>query len=399
MPTPPSDPAGLLERIPELEPLCADRWVRRAVASGDPLRVYRALFWARLTGRLRRHRGSVSRLLRTRRAFWRPLRGQLFLGTWNGMGASFVGKAEREEDGTKIATHALELLLGLPLFPLGAYVVTELPSSGTDDLWRIHARVPLGPFAWAWSRAVAVAALLAVAAVGNGVFHATRHREVVIVNGFEQPVQVTIGPTVLEVPGGQYRTVPVPTGTIAARAGTAAGGVVDEGPLEVGAGTELLVWNVGGSAPIMEREVLYTTESGSEGAAEAEPVFHCGERWLALRDVDFAFVDAPRTLSHWRGEPRISKRAVQVARQGSADGALLCAHYFLDRDDDWRAAAAMLERRARAAGWEQKAVEQAVWAARHVSAQEEQRILRAAVAAHPDGGARHIEAGDPASSP
>ncbi len=37
------DPAGLLERLPELEPLCQDARVRAAVEAGDPFKVYRVL--------------------------------------------------------------------------------------------------------------------------------------------------------------------------------------------------------------------------------------------------------------------------------------------------------------------------------------------------------------------
>ncbi len=135
---------------------------------------------------------------------------------------------------------------------------------------------------------------------------------------------------------------------------------------------------------------------------ELEPL--CADRWVRRAVASGNPLKVYRALfwaalEHWRGEPRISKRAVQVARQGSADGALLCAHLFLDRNDDWRAATAVLERRARAAGGERKAVEQAAWAARHVSAEEEQRILRAASASHPDddAAARHTGAGSPSS--
>ena len=70
MPRPSPD---VLERIPELRALCADRAVAKAVASGDPIRIYRALAWARLMGRLGAHREVADDLLRHRYRFARPV--------------------------------------------------------------------------------------------------------------------------------------------------------------------------------------------------------------------------------------------------------------------------------------------------------------------------------------
>src|SRR3712207_9192433 len=91
------DPAGLLQRIPELKSLCEDPRVRRAVERGDPFRVYRALFMARWLGRLRSQRELLNALLRQRRLFARPLKSSPSLGTVNGFGMTLLGKARSEE--------------------------------------------------------------------------------------------------------------------------------------------------------------------------------------------------------------------------------------------------------------------------------------------------------------
>src|SRR5215468_9313051 len=80
------DPSGLLERVPELRPLCEDARVRAAVEGGDPFAVYRALVIGRLTGRLRRHGEAVRSLVRNRRLFAKPMKSGSgpFLGTFNG---------------------------------------------------------------------------------------------------------------------------------------------------------------------------------------------------------------------------------------------------------------------------------------------------------------------------
>ncbi|HEY6006074.1 MAG TPA: hypothetical protein VIV57_24555, partial [Anaeromyxobacter sp.] len=151
------DPAGLLTRIQELEPLCSDPRIRRAVEKGDPFKVYRAIWWARLTGKLVAHRRTLDLLLAHRRAFAKPLGGKTpMLGTFNGFGATLLGGAEKEPDGTSIATHCLVALFVFPVFPLGAYVVSGGERKALSTSWTIFARVPLGAFAWLSRRAIAL---------------------------------------------------------------------------------------------------------------------------------------------------------------------------------------------------------------------------------------------------
>jgi hypothetical protein len=387
MPSPatPRDPSGLLARIPELAPLCEDRFVRWAVATGDALRVHRVLFLVWLTGRLRRHRVAVRQLLRRRRAFARPVRRLPYLGSWNGLGSTMIGRAEAEPDGTRIATHVLVFILGIPVFPLRAYLVKPAHPGRYDENWYFYSRVPLGVFAWLWNRAVSLAAVLVVVSAASGMYQSIRHNDVLVVNGFEQPIHLLIGKASFEVAAGDVERLSLPVGTLPARATTSTGEVLDEGLLQVGWGSGLRVWNVGGVAPVEEEEIEYVTDPTPKAQPTSAPVVHCGERWLTFRDVDFAFVEPPKRLDDpFHGDPRIVKRAVLVAERPGVDGALLCAWLAIDHGNDWRTATAILERRARASGWERQATGHALWAARQVSVAEEQRILRAAHDAHRD---------------
>lgn len=158
------DPAGLLVQIAELEPLCTDPLVRRAVASGDPFKVYRSLWWARVTLRLRAQRQTVRALLRTRRAFAKPEKeGNYGLGSVDGVGVGLVGRDERDDDGTHIKTRVMEFL-GIPVFPLSAHVVSVRQEYGELVKVWIYARVPLGTGWWLWRSLWAGLAAAAVAA-------------------------------------------------------------------------------------------------------------------------------------------------------------------------------------------------------------------------------------------
>jgi hypothetical protein len=195
------DPSGFLERIPELQALCEHPRVRQAVEGGDPFKLYRALVWARLFGGLHRHREVLAQLLKNRRLFARPLKGTPWLGTLNGFGATFLGESERGDDGISVATHYIVALFAVPLFPLGAYLVQRGEGGGlTGGSWHIFARVPLSTMNWIWSRGLGLAALALVSLGAVSAFESSRHQTVHLVNGFAQPLKVTLADKQVTVP-------------------------------------------------------------------------------------------------------------------------------------------------------------------------------------------------------
>lgn len=306
------DPAGLLARIAELEPLCTDLFVRRAVASGDPFRVYRALWWARATFRLRAHRETLRTLLRTRRAFAKPTKdGDLALGTLNGVGNGLVGRAEKEEDGTHIKTRVVELA-GFPLFPLGAHLVSVREEFGEIVEATFHARVPLGTGWWLWRTLWTVIAAAVMLASARSAVEVVRRPKVWVVNGHRDVVVVDIGPTRSLLEPGEVKAVRVPAGThrIRARDEWYSGPVLDEGSLTVKGGGEVLVWNVGGAAPVASREVVYVR---GLRAGEGRGPIRCRERLLQLAPADFVFEPPTDAVPATPGEEQIVRRAVWMS--------------------------------------------------------------------------------------
>src|ERR1043165_9400450 len=93
-------PAGMFERAPELANLAAlDDSVRKAVAGGSLHAVYRALWWARLLGRLKEHGPTVYALLAHRALFVQPAKRSPVLSTVNAVGASVYGSSARDAGG------------------------------------------------------------------------------------------------------------------------------------------------------------------------------------------------------------------------------------------------------------------------------------------------------------
>jgi hypothetical protein len=377
------DPAGLLSRIQELEPLCADPRIRRAVEKGDPFKVYRAIWWARRTGKLVAHRRSLDLLLAHRRAFAKPLRGKLWLGTLNGFGATLLGSSEAEPDGTRIATHCVVGLFVVPLFPLGAYVVAGGERKGLSASWNVFARVPLGLLAWGWSRAVALAAVAAVAWAGATSLWAWRHRDLSVVNGLPVAIRATVGSETREVKPGGVVTMSVPLGTLRARAATGSGAALESFDLPVEGGRATRVWNVAGAAPVYEETVEYFATPPAADHRGPRPTLHCGDRIVQVAPVDDAFRPPPAKVSMPKGAARSTRRHLDVATDLDTPPAEFCASTLLDshREAD---ALRVLEARAKARGWQREDVGFVLRVAEAAGPAEGERIARAARAAFPD---------------
>jgi tetratricopeptide (TPR) repeat protein len=376
------DPGGLLQRIPELKPLCEDAGVRRAVERGDPFRLYRALFWARWMGRLRSHRELIEALLSRRRLFARPLRGNISLGRVNGFGMTLLGAAEPDpEDGTSIATHCFVALFIIPLLPLGAYVVR--PAEGSDALnrgWTLFAQVPLGLFPWLYSRAVALSVLALVVFGGAQAFIGSRYQDVHLINGFQEPLSVELAGRTELIPPRDRRVVSVPVGPQRGRAVSQGGVEVDVVDLNVRSSSGVFAWNIAGAAPVFLERVTYTSSSTPAPSGD-KPKLYCGQRVLALGHVDYAFVEPPSSL-RMKGNGRTVRSYVDVVRE-VPDNIQLCttALGFEDRLAD---ALPLAEANARLKGWDQESASLAVRAALEKDPAEAVRVARAAVEARPE---------------
>lgn len=347
------DPSGLLERVPELRGLCDDARVRAAVERGDPFAVYRALVLGRLTGRLRQHRDTVRTLLGNRRLFARPMKegSGPFLGTFNGFGATLMGAAEKDGT-TQVATHVAVALFFIPLFPFGAYVVSPEGGGPMNRSWRLYARVPLTLGTWLWQRTLSIAALVAVIYAGYDAFHATQHHVLHVLNGLNEPVHVTLDKTTLHVPPGGRQVIDLPVGTVRATAKLDSGTEVDDQQIRVRSGSQKLVWNVAGAAPLILEAIRYTSDRApAPDDPGAEPTIYCGQRVLSIPDVDFAFVDPPSSISMPRGGKVVVRQRLAVAPLEGSKGVDLCVGYLMSTGK-LKEVFPLLELAARSSGWD-----------------------------------------------
>lgn len=374
-----SDPAQLLQRIPELEVLADDPRICRAIESGDPFKVFRSLMLARLLRRLPAHRELLRELTGQRRLFARPLKGMPSLTSINSIGFNFIGEAEPDSDGSHIALHAFVVLFKVPLIPLGAYVVKETG----ERSWQVYARAPLGIPGWLYTRGLATAMVLLVGAGAVHSFETMGHQDLLILNGFDEPLTVALEGNSHTVPPQQRLNVTVKTGTLHGTASSARGALIDTLDTNIASSGMLSMWNVAGAAPLLRNTVVYTRGGSTGPAPEGTQTVYCGRHFFELADVRYRFEQAPATISMSKHATRTSVEQIEVATRPGAIGASLCIAYLMDHNAT-REGTQLLAALAQLKNWSDEYAGGAIFAAQANSRGDALRLARRAVKARPD---------------
>jgi len=293
------DPAGLLERVPELAQLASSqKALRRAIERGRPHAVYRALFWIRVLGKAGQDAELIGQLLATRRLFIQPLNGAPAMVTFNGFGSSAYGQAEADAgDGSFILTVYLVAVF-VPVYPLSSYLVRP-----AEKGWTFFGKVPLSGVGYLWQRAIALAGLVAVLFGVVNAIGVMRYNEVQLVNGLPVPVQVQVGlaPPVT-VSSNHVEKVRSKVGMQDVVV-EIDGHVIERGKLEVKRGYDIDAWNVLGAAPLFRADVVYTAKGSSAPSSKGQaPVILCGDRAVLEDGINFPFTTPPESMSMGKHE-------------------------------------------------------------------------------------------------
>jgi len=214
--------------------------------------------------------------------------------TLNGVGTRLYGRDQPASDGTHIGTLWFTFVFA-PIWPLAAYLVLPAPTGG----WHFLSKTPLPTTAMATRRWVGAAISVLVLFIAYSMYWSGTHAVVHAFNGFDQPVEVTVGEVSQLVPPRQaavFDDVPAAT----TRFASAWGG--NEEPFESidvdlrDRARETVVYNVGGRAVLRYDWIAYGDQPPAEGhLLEAGPV-------LFEDDVDFPFTEPPDSMSVADGE-------------------------------------------------------------------------------------------------
>ncbi|MEB0031880.1 hypothetical protein QN372_14060 [Undibacterium sp. RTI2.1] len=380
-----SDPAQLLQRIPELQSLVDDPKISRAIESGDPFKVYRALVLAKLFRRLPEHADVLRLLTSERRLFAKPLRGTPSLGNINSVGFGFVGKAEKDLDDSYIALHAFVILFVIPLIPLGAYVVK---STGSRK-WQIYARAPLGILGWLYTRGLALSAVVLVLSGAAHSYHESNSQDLLLLNGFDVPLTVNFDHQTITLPAQGRATVNLKAGKVHGTATATnsakvaeAAGVIDQFDETLNSSDSYSIWNIAGAAPLLLNTIVYSKVAPENPENQGSQIVYCGKRFIELSNVKYAFEEPPKTMSMSKHESSISINHLTVATSDKTPGVLACINYAMDHGLEKEIAKAT-EALAQLHDWDIRYSSAAIVTAQSVSNAEAMRVAGRIMQAKP----------------
>jgi len=204
------------------------------------------------------------------------------LYTLNGIGTMLVGAHEESEsDGSYISTQWL-CLIYVPIIPLASFWVSQ-----TDDGYYFLGKVH-HPLAVRRTVAAVVAVIgVVLAAIGGAIWWTGQSAELVLYNGFERSIVVSVDDQEVVLGSGEDLALMVPVATT-----SLAASFPDEPPFEVielvlqGRGTN--VYNAAGRGLLFLDYIVYGDAEPPESELVGEVLSHHG-------DVDYVFYDPPES--------------------------------------------------------------------------------------------------------
>ena len=274
---------------PSTKTLLSSRPVAEAIRSGSPLKVHAALEKQLSTISGTGERQRVAAILADPRRFAAPISGPPTLTTINGFGSKLMGRSHPAPDGTYVST-LCAVLLFIPLWPIRRYLVAD----GDRGSWYFLAQVPLSKVSRRWRLTTLAGTTALVLFVGFLIWKRTSHSDVHLVNGLDFPVQVTAGVHTVSVPSQSRAVRELPAGPLRIEARLKNGSVVEMRDVRVPGGSDVVVYNVLGAAPLYTERISYLAEGARapSGAEDAQVQMLSGPSWVVRSGIDFAFRDA-----------------------------------------------------------------------------------------------------------
>ncbi len=257
-----------------------------------------------------------------------PLDKAPTMHTINGIGTTLYGNYKPNEDGVHIATLWFVFVF-LPVFPLAAYVVRKAGGNS----WNFYAKAPLPPFARFWRLGFAGLAVAAGVAIAAQVAWDKAHVELWVYNGFDLPVEVTVGDDHYSLdPHRVVRAGNYPVGVVPITA-TPQGWAV---PLEQTdanldlLGDDELLYNVASRASLVRSWVVYGPGSTRDDDLLGSQAF------VGVGNVDYLLRDPPESKSVKEGSSIVDEVIYNAEDEVSFSVAAFITQAMVGPDDAWR---------------------------------------------------------------
>lgn len=319
------------------ERLVRDGAIAKAIQSRRPSQIHAAMENKFRHAKSPGDHAALWRALENRRLFAEPIRKAPGMSTVNGIGMRLSGAQDRDpQDGSYISTLFFTLLF-IPIWPVRQYLVSDAGRGA----WSFQATVPMSRLHKRWRKIVAGVGIAGALLIGLNLLNRETSDEVHFLNGLEVPVTIA--------GAGDSSFIVQPQGMITRELDSGShhilvrdkGTVLEELDVDVPGGTDLVVYNVLGAAPLYVNDVAYAGEDVSPAEAEARSRFAslAGPTWVVRDDVDYVFENPPETVPLGRKGEISLKRSV-----GMGAGGWRSAVGHLATDGKMGAAAALARR-------------------------------------------------------
>jgi hypothetical protein len=356
-----SDPANLMLRIPELLSLADDHKIRRAIETGDSFKVYRALLMAKLFRRLPKQRDLITMLTNERRIFAKPLLEAPRSSRSTFISFEYIAGSEHDTDGSYVAMRALVVFSKWPIFPLGSFVV----KNKGERQWQVVARAPLGIKGWLSTRGLALGLATLVLASAVLGYHRTHTQDLILLNGFDLPVLVTLDGENIKLPPQGIIFTTVKTGRARGTASVDKIGVIDDFEHDIVSNDGTTVWNIAGATPLLHPTIV-SANTDMDTESKNAPSVYCGKRFIEL-------------------EMKLSPSKITLAKTASETGPVgiaMCIKYAAENSQE-KTIVPALEALALIYDWSLSHTINAITAAKLISQAEAIRIAKRAIMAKP----------------
>ncbi|MDO8179815.1 MAG: hypothetical protein Q7T62_16350 [Undibacterium sp.] len=356
-----SDSDYLLQRVPELQSLANDPKIRRAIETGDPFKVYRALLMARLLRRLPKQQDLLIMLTGERRLFAKPMTATPSSTTSASAWFRLIGASEHDTDDSYVAMRALVIFSSIPLIPLGSYVVKSIGKRQ----WQIYARVPMDIKGWLYTRGLALGVAILVLSGAFYSYHQRHSQEVILLNGFDLPVLATLDGETIKLPAQGKASMTVRTGAITGFASVDKIGVIDDFQHTIVSTDGTTVWNIAGAAPLLHTTIV-SSKVDEDNPDKGAPSVYCGTRFIEL-------------------DTKLSVNKITLAKTTAENGPVgiaMCVKYANENAQE-KTILPALEALALIYDWSLSHTDNAIAAAKNISLAESIRVAKRAMQAKP----------------
>lgn len=231
--------------------------------------------------------------------------------------------------------------------------------------WQVIADVPLGLKNWLGTRTLTLGVAILVFASALLGYRQMHTQDIILLNGFDMPVLVTLDGENIKLPPQGIVTTTIKTGRVSGVASVDRIGLIDNFEHDIASNEGTIIWNIAGATPLLHPTIV-TAKTDTDIESKNLPSVYCGKRFIEL-------------------EMKLNASKMTLAKTTSEAGPVgiaMCIKYATENAQE-KTIAPALEALALIYDWSLSYTNKAISAAKLVSQAEAIRVATRAMHAKP----------------